>query len=290
MTIQLLDIISSLTVEEHFHSAQLPVGNPTHVLELVGHIFVFVFGLVYQREGGYLFLIQPNQVLLIAGQTRRGFQIVKLGSAHLVLHIGDVGISTFIGGVLGSGGIVQRAPVGVGEQLGEDLLGLSIGLGHFIIRKPPVEPRQAEKGGQEEDQDEHKVQRVEDHAAQPGAGLLLFRSGLLRGRSGTLCGSLGSIGPLGIAAGLSTCGALRVSGPLNVGALLRRPLTGGTLTACGPLRGRGRPSGSALLGGYGFLSGRGRLRRGGALHGRRLHRRRLGRFRRSGFVDIIQPA
>ena len=288
MTVQLLDIIGALPVEEHFHSAQLPVGDVADVFQIVkAHVADLIF--VHQREGSDLLAAQTDKVLLVAGQTGGGLHIGQLGIAHLVLHISDIGVFPLIGGVLGSRGIVQRAPVGMGEQLGEDLLSLDGGLGQFKVGEPAVKPGQADKGAQEENQDEQEIQRVEDHAAQTGAGFLLLGYGRLRRRHGPLGGRLGT-GGLPIGRTLTVYRALSARRPLTVRTLL---------SACGPLNGPltasrtlgGRSGGlSVLLGSSGVLGGGGWLCRGGALDRRGLGRLRLGFACRGGLVDIVQPA
>ena len=226
--VQLDHIVGACPVKVDLHRAQLPVGNFLQILQLVGAGGLV---LVRQSEGGNLFAAQANHILLVAGQACGGFQIRQLLIAYLVLHVGDVGILTLIGGILGTGGFIQGAPVRVGEQLGEDLLRLGGGLRQLKVGEPAVEPVQADEGAQEEHQNEQEIQGVENHAAQPGAGFLLLADGRLLGGhrpSGgrplsvgaarrTLCGpgTGGSGGTL--AAG--TLGVCRMGGHTAAGSL-----------------------------------------------------------------------
>ena len=167
VAVGILDIEGLAPVEEQLNAAQLPVGNVGDGSRLTG-----------QGKGSDLLVPQEYKILLIAGKTRGGLLEGQLRIAHLVFHIGDELILALVGGVLYPGGVVQSAPIGVGEQLFKDLLALGGGLGGLIIRQPALEPLKAKERGHKEHQDEHEIQGVEDHATQPGAFAALFRHGL----------------------------------------------------------------------------------------------------------------
>ena len=171
VAVGILDIVGLAPVEEQLNAAQLPVGNVGDGSRLTG-----------QGKGSDLLVPQEYKILLIAGKTRGGLLEGQLRIAHLVFHIGDELILALVGGVLYPGGVVQSAPIGMGEQLFKDLLALGGGLGGLIIRQPALEPLKAKERGHKEHQDEHEIQGVEDHATQPGAFAALFRHGLGRGR------------------------------------------------------------------------------------------------------------
>ena len=171
VAVGILDIEGLAPVEEQLNAAQLPVGNVGDGSRLTG-----------QGKGSDLLVPQEYEILLIAGKTRGGLLEGQLRIAHLVFHIGDELILALVGGVLYPGGVVQSAPIGVGEQLFKDLLALGGGLGGLIIRQPALEPLKAKERGHEEHQDEHEIQGVEDHAPQPRSFAALFRHCLGRGR------------------------------------------------------------------------------------------------------------
>ena len=166
VTIRILDIEGLAPVEEQFNAAQLPVRN-------VGDRLLSGKG-----EGGDLLVSQEDKILFVSGKTRRGLLEGQRGIAHLVFHIGDELILALVGGVLHPGGVIQGAPVGMGKQLVKDLLALGGGLGGLVVRQPALEPLKAKERGHKEHQNEHEIQGVEDHAAQPGAFPALFRHGL----------------------------------------------------------------------------------------------------------------
>ena len=171
VTVGILDIECLAPVEEQLNAAQLPVGNVGNGGRLTG-----------QGEGSDLLVPQEDKILLIAGKSRRGLLEGQRRIAHLVFHIGDELLLALVGGVLYPGGVVQSAPIGVRKQLVKDLLTFGGGLGGLIIRQPALEPLKAKERGHKEHQDEHEIQGVEDHAAQPGAFAALFRHRLSRGR------------------------------------------------------------------------------------------------------------
>ena len=171
VTVGILDIECLAPVEEQFNAAQLPVGNVGDGGRLTG-----------QGEGGNLLVPQEDKILLIAGKSRRGLLEGQRRIAHLVFHIGDELLLALVGGVLYPGGVIQRAPIGVGKQLVKDLLTFGGGLGGLIVRQPALKPLKAKERGHKEHQNEHEIQGVEDHAAQPGAFAVLFRHGLCHGR------------------------------------------------------------------------------------------------------------
>ena len=218
VAVGILDIEGLAPVEEQFNAAQLPVGNVGDGGRLTG-----------QGEGGNLLVPQEDKILLIAGKSRRGLLEGQRRIAHLVFHIGDELFLALVGGVLYPGGVIQRAPVGVRKQLVKDLLALGGRLGGLVIRQPALKPLKAKERGHKEHQNEHEIQGVEDHAAQPGAFAALFRHGL------------GCLRPLSI--GLT--GGRRL-------ALPRTLLTGGLLRPDGCRLGRGLPHRLAL----GLLPGR----------------------------------
>ena len=171
VTVHILNIEGLAPVEEQLNAAQLPVGN-------VGD----GGRLTRQGEGSDLLIPQKDKILLIAGKARGGLLEGQLRIAHLVFHIGDELILALVGGVLYPGGVIQRAPVGMGKQLVKDLLTFGGGLGGLIVRQPALKPLKAKERGHKEHQNEHEIQGVEDHAAQPGAFAVLFRHGLRHGR------------------------------------------------------------------------------------------------------------
>ena len=125
VAVHLLDPDGIVPGQEQFHLAQLPVGNVS-----------FGFLNAVQGEGGDLLIAQLDNILLyleVLSQTGGGFQIGQLSIADLVFHVGNVGILALKQTVFNTGHVVQGGPVGIGEQLGENLLALDGGLGCFIV-------------------------------------------------------------------------------------------------------------------------------------------------------------
>ena len=283
VTVQLHDVVAFLTLEENFHSAQLPVGDVGDVFQVLQAGSADLI-LVHQSESGDLFLAQTDDVLLITGQAGGGFHVGQGTVAHLFLHVGNVFFLAFVGGILGTGGVIQGAPVGIGEDFLEDLLRLDGGLGGFVVRQPAMEPLQADIGGYKEHQDEHKVQGVEDHAAQTGAffllllggGRLFLSSGLLL-RGSLLGRGFGIYGLGGCFLGCGLSGEELIFGIcVRRNGLLSRSLLGG---GCGS----GLLRGSVLFHRCRFFRGCGLLVGGGLQGGQVL-------FVQHGLVDIVQDA
>ena len=194
------DVVSAHALEEYFYSAQLPVGDVGHFLDVfqigqITQVDVADFVAVGQREGGNFFVAQLyDELLLGLVQTGRSFHIGQLAVANLFFHIVDVFFLAFIGGVLCACGFVQGAPVGIGKDFLKDLLCLQGGLSSFEIAEPAMEPVQTQIGGAEESQNKQEVNGVEDDTADTGTLLLFFdRSRCFRCGSSLLHFLLGGI-------------------------------------------------------------------------------------------------
>ena len=180
MVAHLDDVVGAHTLEEDLHGTQLPVGNVCHILDVfqisqAAQIHIANLVPVGQGKGGNLLIAQlDNELLLCLVQTCGGFHISQLAVANLFFHVGHILFLAFIRGVLGTGGFIQGTPVGIGEDLLEDLLSFQGGLGSFKIAEPAVEPLQAQIGGTEKCQNKQEVNGVEDHTAHTGAFFLLF--------------------------------------------------------------------------------------------------------------------
>ena len=188
-----LDQVAVGPVEEELHLAKLPVGD-------VGDLIL----LALQGEGGNALIPQLDEVLLVAGQARGGLHIGQGRGPNLFRHVGHKGILALIGRILDTGQVVEVPPIRVGEELVKDLLALHRRLGRLVFHQPVIQPVEAQEHAHGENGNEHKIEGVEDDAAQAGTPLLrLGRS------SGPLhIGIRGLLGTAALRAALGASGIL----------------------------------------------------------------------------------